>query len=412
MATDQLFDPACIEDPYGYFAELRESEPVHRVAGTDAFLVTRMDLIHQVVADTSTFSSNSTDFLHLDADGSAKLLDVYGNVDSGGIDLSALATADPPDHGRQRKVLTPLFSNAAMAKRESEFRQLVDARLDPFLATGRIEWMADVAEPLPLVMLARLLGVDEAHAPTLKTHGYAAGELIGGFASPEHRPALLGEMGQVDPIFGAYAAALAEPEPDTTTVIGTCAKAVGDGSLTESEVMVILGTLVAAGGESTTSLLGTAVRLLAQQPDLQQRLRSEPDLIPTFVEEALRIDPPFRNHYRRATTDTVLAGTTIPSGAKVILVWSSANRDPSAFDQPESIDVRRPNPRQHVGFGWGIHLCIGAPLARLEARVTLEQLLARTTGIALADGDRSLAHHRSLMIRRLVELPLAVTPVP
>lgn len=410
MTLDQLFDPACIEDPHRYYAELRETDPVHRVAGTEAFLVTRMDLIHQVVADTATFSSNSTDFLHLDPDGSAKLLDVYGNVDSGGIDLSALATADPPDHGRQRKVLTPLFSNAAMAKRESEFRQLVDARLDPFLATGRIEWMAEVAEPLPLVMLARLLGVDEAHAATLKTHGYAAVELIGGFASPEHRPALLGQMGQVGPIFEAYAAALADPEPDTTTVIGTCAKAVGEGTLTESEVMVILGTLVAAGGESTTSLLGTAVRLLAQQPDVQHRLRAEPDLVPAFVEEALRLDPPFRNHYRRATTETVLAGTVIPAGAKVILVWPSANRDASAFDHPESVDVDRPNPRQHVGFGWGIHLCLGAPLARLEARVTVEQLLTRTAEFAVADGAGRLVHHRSLMIRRLVELPLAVKP--
>jgi cytochrome P450 len=304
--------------------------------------------------------------------------------------------------------MTPLFTTAAMASREPEFRALVDGALDQLLPAGRLEWMADVAEPLPMVMVTRLLGVADEHAPALKAQGYSSVEAIGGFVTEERRPSLLTEMADFGPVLDAFLAARTDSTPDTSTVIGTCAKAVETGELSEGEVFAILGTLISAGGESTTSLLGTGARILAERPGLQQRLREEPSLIPTFVEEALRIDPPFRGHYRRITRDTILGGTKIPVGARVVLVWPAANRDPDAFELPEDIDLDRPNARQHVGFGWGIHLCIGAPLARIEARVAFERLLARTSSFTIEETDATLAYHKSLMIRRLVELPLVV----
>jgi len=405
---DPLFDPRTVEEPHSYFAQLRETDPVHQVPGTDAFLVTRMDLIHEVVANTKTYSSSSTEFLHLAEDGTAELVDVLGNAGEMDDMGSALATADPPDHTRQRKILTPLFTTAVMASRESEFRALVDDALDRLLPAGRLEWMADVAEPLPMLMVTRLLGVADEHAPTLKAQGYSSVEAIGGFVTEELRPTLLTAMAEFGPVLDAFLAARASSTPNTSTVIGTCAQAVEAGELSEGEVFAILGTLISAGGESTTSLLGTGARILAEQPVLQQRLRDEPSLIPTFVEEALRIDPPFRGHYRRTTRDTILGGTTIPAGARAVLVWPAANRDPGAFERPEDIDLDRPNARQHVGFGWGIHLCLGAPLARIEARITFERLLTRTSSFTIEETDTRLEHHKSLMIRRLVELPLVI----
>jgi cytochrome P450 len=211
-------------------------------------------------------------------------------------------------------------------------------------------------------------------------------------------------------VIEGFATARASEHPDPSTLIGVCAAAVGNGDLDEMEALGILGLILSAGGESTTSLLGTGVRILAQDAELQDRLRREPELIPAFVEEACRVEPPFRGHYRRVLTDTSLGGVELPAGSRLVLVWPAANRDPETYDQADVLDVDRPNPRQHMGFGWGIHLCIGAPLARLEARVTFEQLLARTSSFSVDAGPSSLRHHRSLMVRRLIELPLTLQP--
>jgi cytochrome P450 len=217
-------------------------------------------------------------------------------------------------------------------------------------------------------------------------------------------------MMDVGPVVDAYLEARASARYDPSTLIGVCAAAVDARELTEAEAFAMFFLLVSAGGESTTSLTGTGVRILAERPELQDRLRREPELIPAFVEEACRIDPPFRGHYRRVVSDTELGGVKVPGGSTVVLVWSAANRDPGAFSEPDDIDLQRPNPRQHVGFGWGIHLCVGAPLARIEAKVAFERLLARTTSFAVDPAQLPLRHHRSLMIRRLVELPLIVEP--
>jgi cytochrome P450 len=131
--------------------------------------------------------------------------------------------------------------------------------------------------------------------------------------------------------------------------------------------------------------------------------------VETFVEEACRIDPPFRGHYRRVTRDTQLAGVGLPAEARLVLLWPAANHDASAFETADVVDLERDAPRRHLGFGWGIHLCLGAPLARLEARVAFEQLLARTSHFELDMPAKNLHHHKSLLVRRLVELPLHLT---
>jgi cytochrome P450 len=404
---DPLFEPEVVEDPHGYLAQLRVSDPVHEVPGTGTFLVTRMDLIHEVVAQPGVFSSVSTQFLHYRANGGAPgLQSVFPGAEAEAAAGAVLAAADPPDHTRQRKVIARRLSATAMQEMEPEFRLLVDRVLDNALPAGRIEWMSELAEPLPMIMVARVLGLPDDEAPRLKEQGYASVEAIGGFVSEERLAELGQPMMDVGPVVDAYFAARASPQRDSKTLVGICADAVDAGELTEAEAFAMFFLLVSAGGESTTSLTGTGVRILAERPHLQDQLRREPDLIPTFVEEACRIDPPFRGHYRRALTDTELDGVTVPAGSTVVLVWPAANRDPDAFRQPDDIDLERPNPRQHVGFGWGIHLCVGAPLARIEAKVAFEQLLARTTSFAVDSASVPLRHHRSLMVRRLVELPL------
>jgi cytochrome P450 len=409
--SDPLFDPAVVEDPQEYFAHLRADEPVHEIPGTGAYLVTRMDLIHEVVAAPAMFSSVSTKFLHYRVrDSGPGLRDV---VPDGEIDTSqgmVLATADPPDHTRQRKVVTRRLSTSVMQAMEPEFRELVDGVLDGALASGRIEWMRELAEPLPMVMVARILGVDDDKAPALKEQGYASVEAISGFVTDARLAELGAPMMNVGPVVDRYLEARGTQQYDPETLIGVCGEAVEAGELTDLEAMATLFLLISAGGESTTSLTGTGARILAERPDLQERLRREPHLVPAFVEEACRIDPPFRGHYRTVVADTDLGGVHLPAGSTLVLMWPAANHDREAFTNPDDIDLDRPNPRQHVGFGWGIHLCVGAPLARVEAKVAFERLLARTTSFSLDPAATPLHHHRSLMVRRLVDLPLILEP--
>ncbi|MEX0666657.1 MAG: cytochrome P450 [Acidimicrobiia bacterium] len=406
--VDPLFDPLVVEDPHGYYAELRANDPVHEVPGTSTFLVSTMELIHEVVAQPTVFSSITAQFLHHSAnDGKPGLQGAFPDAER---DITAagavLATADPPDHSRQRKVVARRLSSTAMQAMEPEFRSLVDHVLDVALPAGRIEWMSQLAEPLPMVMVARVLGLPDDEASRLKEQGYASVEAIGGFVAPERLAELGQPMMDVGPVVDAYLDTRASGQYNPDTLIGVCARAVDASELTETEAFAMLFLLVSAGGESTTSLTGTGARILAERPDLQDRLRAEPELIPAFVEEACRLDPPFRGHYRHVLSDTELGGVTVPAGSTVVLVWPAANRDPLAFPMPDNIDLDRSNPRQHVGFGWGIHLCVGAPLARVEAKVAFEQLLSRTTSFTIDPASAPLRHHQSLMIRRLIELPL------
>jgi cytochrome P450 family 144 len=323
--TDPLLDPAVVEDPYGYYAQLRDADPVHELPGAGTFLVTRMELIHEVVAKPLVYSSVSSRFLHHRAnDGAPGLRGVSADSDIDTSQGSVLATADPPDHTRQRRVVTRGLSTVVMQEMEPEFRELVDRVLDDALATGNIEWMSQLAEPLPMIMVARILGLDDSAAPALKEQGYASVEAISGFVTDERVAELGAPMMNVGPVVDAYFAMRATKQYDADTLIGVCGQAVDAGELTDIEALATLFLLVSAGGESTTSLTGTGVRILAERPDLQDRLRNEPHLIPAFVEEACRIDPPFRGHYRHVVSDTVLGGVPLPAGSTLVLAWPAA----------------------------------------------------------------------------------------
>ena len=180
---DRLFDPAVIEEPYEYYAELRELDPVHEVPGTGTYLVSRLGLIQEVIADPVTYSSDTIKFLHLGRTGSAELWSASSDLVQDLDVPMVLATADPPDHGRQRKVLSRLFTRSSIEARETEVRALVDELLNPHLSIGAMEWMSQAAIPLPAIVLSRLLGLPDEAAEFVRDFGYASGEQISGFAS-------------------------------------------------------------------------------------------------------------------------------------------------------------------------------------------------------------------------------------
>ena len=400
--VSKAFTPRSIE-ALRPLVQRRVGDLVARLEGSDS-----ADLIQEVVADAVTYSSDSSDFLQVESDGGVRLRSAapeeMADLDIPGV----LATADPPDHTRQRKELNRVFSTTAIARLEPEVHALVASMLEPHLTGGTLDWMTAVGEPLPAVVLARLLGLDDATAPFLRQFGYASVEQIGGFVSEERRQDIQRGLTDLGPVAAAYTEALAGNGPGGDTVLGACAEAVRAGQLTDLEAISILLVLVSAGSESTASLLGTGVRILAEDQALQQRLREHPELLPAFVEEACRIDPPFRGHYRRVAQPAELGGVALPAGARLVLVWPAANRDADLFDQPDQVDLDRRGARRHLGFGWGIHLCMGAPIARLEARVAFGQLLASTTSFELDKQEDPPVHQESLMIRRLLRLPLRI----
>jgi cytochrome P450 len=232
--------------------------------------------------------------------------------------------------------------------------------------------------------------------------------MLGSTVSLEHLLELVAGVGEIEAwIADQLVAAATDPGDD---ILGSVALGMEGGALAVEEGTIILHTLLSAGGESTTSLLGSAVRMLAEQPGLQERLRTSPSLIPAFVEEALRLESPFRYLMRSVPSDTSLAGEDIPGGAVVLLFWGAANRDPAEYDHPDDVDLDRRVLRNHVAFGRGIHHCVGAPLARLEAAVVLRVLLERTSNIAL-DREQAPRWVDSLLIRRYERLPIRLDAI-
>ncbi len=391
------FAPEALEDPYELYAKLRADAPVHQLDGTELWMVSRYEHLVEAASKPEIFSSHISAVIYAGQGPTPAVLqadpDAIGAVD-------VLATADPPDHTLQRKLMNRTFVPARIADREQDVRTFVDEQLDAALATGRSEWMHDVAVPLPVSIMGSFLGMS-SDLPDLVRWADAGVDLLSGVATIERMMECWGEMTK----FLAYLREKQDaPEPGSVTA--DISAAVERGDLNEREGVSLLLQLVIAGSESTASLIGSATLMLCEQPGLQEELRKDPSRIPVFLEEALRLESPFRGHFRITTEDTTLGGVEIPKGSRVMLMWGSANRDDTAFSSAASLDLDRPHPKSHVGFGTGIHTCIGAPLARMESRVTMELLLGRTRSFRLAGDSAPVKHVPSLFVRRVERLDL------
>jgi cytochrome P450 len=323
---------------------------------------------------------------------------VYG--DAG---VQALATADPPAHAFQRSTVFPDLVAKRMAELEPDVVALTEARLKGAVDGGTVDFMTAVGNVVPITMISRLIGFHDSDLDQLLRAAFDSTSMLGSTLSLDELTEHIARTAEIqDWISSELARATEEPGED---LLGAVARGVNAGTFTPVEANVILHTLLSAGGESTTSLLGNAVRMLAEHSELQQHLRSHPELITTFVEEAVRLESPFRYLMRSARHDTAIGGVEIPADATILLLWGAANRDGAEFTQPDVVDLERPIPKRHVAFGRGIHHCVGAPLARIEARCVLTVLLEHTSSITL-DPDRKPRWVNSLMARRHEYLPI------
>ena len=392
-----LLDSMVIDDPYPFYRRLHSEAPVWEIPGTGIFTVSTFELLAQATARVEDFSSNISCLLYRDDAGLPRRFS-YG--DAG---VQALATADPPAHALHRNTVFPELVAKRMAELEPDIVGIANACVTRALESGTVEFMNAIGNVVPITMISRLIGFRDGDVDQLLRAAFDSTAMLGSTLSYDELIEHVGRTGEIQTwIAGQLSAAVKEPADD---LLGAVARGVQDGVFGDFEANVILHTLLSAGGESTTSLLGNAIRILAEQPQLQQSLRQSPERIPAFVEEALRLESPFRYLMRSVPNDTTLGAVDIPAGATVLLLWGAANRDAAEFERPDEVDLERSVPRRHVSFGRGIHYCVGAPLARVEARSVLGVLLERTTNIIL-DPERAPQWVNSLMVRRHEQLPI------
>ncbi|MEU0494693.1 cytochrome P450 [Mycobacterium sp. NPDC006124] len=395
-----LFDDQYIQDPYPLYERMHAEGSVHRIGDTGFYAVTGWDTVTEAVTRCEDFSSNLTGTMVREADGAVGMFPI-GEL---GGPTQALATADDPAHAVHRKALIPQLAARRIRAIEPFIAETSTRIWESGVQSGHIEWMAAMANRLPMMIVGRIIGVPDEDVDELIRWGYGATQFVEGLVSQEQ----LSAGGAAVTELSCYIAeqfhrATCSPGDD---LLGDLAAACATGELSESAAHMMMITLFSAGGESTASLIGSAAWILATHPAIQGQVREQPELLGAFLEEVLRYEPPFRGHYRHVLHDTELGGVALRAGSRLLLVWGAANRDPSHFDDPGRFRLDRPDGKGHLTFGKGAHFCVGAALARLEATVVLRHLIERTTHVEVAEAGRWLP---SLLVRRLDHLELTLS---
>ncbi|MET4427556.1 cytochrome P450 [Mycolicibacterium sp. 624] len=417
---DFFHDDALIADPYPVLKRMRDTSPVLREPVHGVMVVTGYDEVLAVVGDPETFSScNSTTgpmpgfpvpLEGLDGAEVSALIDAHRDE----LPFSdQLPSFDPPKHTAHRSLLSRLITPKRLKENEEFMWRLADRVLDPFLAGGGGEFIGQVGSPFALLVVADLLGVPE------EDHGELAAKLTGdvalgstdGDTSMEHAPLEYLYRRFTDYIDDRRRA----PRGDVMTEMALAT--FPDGSTPEViDVVRVAANLFSAGQETTVRLLSTALQLLAEDTELQGRLRRAPEGIGNFIEETLRFESPIKGDFRLARAATTIGGVDVPAGTTLMVHYGAANRDPRHFENPDAFDPDRPNARRHIGFGRGVHSCIGAPLARAEGRVIIARLLERTTEIRINDAvhgpvdDRHYGFVPTYILRGLTDIHVTVDP--
>jgi cytochrome P450 family 144 len=404
VVEQTLFTAEALQHPYPLYERMRAAGPVHRIGDSRFYAVCGWDAVIEAVGRPEDFSSNLTATMTCTPDGTIKPFE----MEPLGGPTHVLATADDPAHAVHRKLLVRHLAARRIRALEEFTSQAADELLTDGLRDCRIEWMGAVANRLPMMVVAQLIGVPDADVAQLAKWGYAATQLVEGLVDEDQLAAagtaVLELSGYIAERFAAASQVVkAGPQDNLLRELAT-ACAAGELDMITAQVMMV--TLLAAGGESTASLLGSATWMLAHRPDIQRQVREKPELLESFIEETLRYEAPFRGHYRHVRSDSMLAGAELPADSHLLLLWGAANRDPAHFEAPDEFRLDRPDTKGHISFGKGAHFCVGAALARLEARIVLRMLLDRTSVIEMAGVERWLP---SVLVRRLERLELVVT---
>ncbi|MFI9408718.1 cytochrome P450 [Nocardia gamkensis] len=412
-SVDYFTDPAVVPDPHPYFDHLRAKCPVTRESRYGVYAVTGYEESTEVLKNSEVFSSAIAvggPFpplpFEVQGDDLTELLEQHRSQLPM---FEHMVTMDPPQHTYARSLLNRLLTPARLKENEDFMWRLADRQLDEFLERGRCEFLAEYAKPFSLLVVADMLGVPEEDHEDFR--------IALGAERPGSRVGALDKevvssnpLEWLDEKFGAYISdRRREPRDDVLTSLALAKYP--DGSTPEVIDVVRSATfLFAAGQETTAKLLGASLRVLGDHPEVQERLRADRSLIPVFIEESLRMDSPVKSGFRLAKRATTIGDVDIPVGSTVMFCPGAANRDPRRFDNPHEFRLDRPNFREHMAFGRGVHSCPGGPLARVEGRVSIERILDRMLDITIDEehhgpaGERRYSYEPTYILRGLTDL--------
>ena len=418
--VDYFTDADVAQDPYGYWDHLRSQGPVVREPHHGVVAVTGYTEVQAAFKDVDAFSAVNAiggPFPPLpftpEGDDIGELIEAHRHEFP---IFEHMVVMDPPEHAKARSLLSRLLTPRRLQENEDYIWKLADRQFDEFIDNGRCEFLGEYGKPFATLAIADLLGVphgDRAQIRRKLGAGNAPGARVGAL---DHEPVGSNPLQYLDDLFSGYIDdRRREPRDDVLTGLATATYP--DGSVPPLLEVVRPATfLFAAGQETVTKLLSFAVQVLGDRPDLQDQLRADRSLIGSFIEEALRMQSPTKVDFRLARKTTTLAGVPIKAGTVVMLCLGAANRDPRKFDEPNEFRIDRKNVREHIAFGRGIHTCAGAPLARVEGRVTINRLLDRTRELAICEakhgppGQRSYSYEPTFLLRGLTELHIEFTP--
>ncbi|KAA0108173.1 cytochrome P450 [Mycolicibacterium sp. P1-5] len=416
--VDFFTDETLVGDPYPYFDHLRSKCPVTPATAFNVLAVTGYQAALSVYKNPAFSSCVSVagPFSGMpispgESDDVSELIEQHcANVPM----AEHITSQDPPLHTRTRGLMNTLITPKRLKENEDFMWRLADQQLDTFLAKGECEFLTDYAKPFSLLVIADLLGVPAEDHEDFKR--VFADQVVGevGSDSPTHSHNPLEWLNER--FYRYLDERRREPRDDVLT--GLALAKYEDGSTPDLTDVVNLSTfLFAAGSETTTKLVSSAVWFLAENPGSEHALRADRGKIPAFLEETLRMESPVKAHFRMARTTTTVGDVTVPAGTTVMLMPGACNRDAAKFDQPHKFRADRPNVREHIAFIRGAHSCPGAPLARAEGRISLNRILDRMKDITISEAEHGAADNRhysyepTFIMRGLSDLHITFTPV-
>ena len=413
ISTFNPFDPETLQCPFPHYAKMREEQPVLKVEGLGIHMVTRHDLVMQVLRDPQTYSSV---FGGTGMPVASEVRKRFEEVFAEGYPrVSTMLTADQPEHTRYRRLVSRAFHPKVIAEMEPTIRAITVRLIDSWIDSGRIEFVKDFAVPLPVEVIARALNVPDSRLADFKRWSDDSIAGIGTNISIDER--IRAERGVNE--FQHYFAEQLEdrrldPRDDILTNLLNARIEDDDADVDDKrpldvpEMLSIIQQLLVAGNETTTKMLTEMIRLLVENPSEWEKLKRDSARVERIVEETLRLSTPTQGMWRIVTSDTELGGVALRKGDRIVIVFSSANRDEALYPDPDSFEPDRENLRDHLAFGKGIHFCLGANLSRLEGKVALEELSRRLDTISLPDSN-TFEYYPSFMLRGLTKLDLEFT---
>ena len=412
-ATDitkvNMVSPEVLECPYPYYQRVREEAPVHQTP-LGFWAVSRYEDVLSVVRNPEVFSSlaQSNSFV------TTPPPEVIEIAKQGYPRVNTLLSNDPPSHTQFRNLVNKAFLPKRVAQLEDSIRKIANDLIDAFINDGKVDLVEQFAVGVPLTVIADALGVDRADMPKFKKWSDDSVAPLSGMLTPERQiecahSRIEFQKYMVDRVHEREANLRDDLLSDLVSARFDSGERAGEG-MTMAEMLDVIAQLLVAGNETTTKLIAAATLMLVENPEQMAKVRADHSLIPNLVEEALRMEAPVQMLPRFTKEDVEVGGVAIPKGSVVMAMYGCANRDGAKYPNPDMFNIERDNARTQLAFGQGPHFCVGAALARSEARIAFELLLSRLNNIALASVDTPTHRELSMTLRGLTNLHLTFTP--